>query len=212
MAGTSTNNAQTPDISNGFRVIRVVQGPLTHQYRDLLRQHIPPATLTGKVQQEQKKKKSFLNKLSADQLLILCPSSRVYTGNYDDFDISLIYTLLRNISGISPHSKGWGKEPDPNDRSLAANIERVRSLRNEISHKCISFSEKEFQGRWSAMKQIVKELDTQLSSNGKYEKILDNLEHSPLDPKEIEFWRKNLKKRKMEEDVCKRDIKKMKRK
>ena len=62
------------------------------------------------------------------------------------------------------------------------------------------------------MKQIVKELDTQLSNNGKYENILDTLKHSPLDPKEIEFWRKNLKKRKMEENACKKDIKKMKRK
>lgn len=198
-------------MSNRFRVLRLVCKPCTDQFRDLLRHYVPPNVITGKLHQEKKKKKSFLHKLPMAQLLMLCPQSGVYQGSYDEFDIPLIYKLLRNLSGMSPHSNGWGNEPDPNDRSVAANIERIRVLRNDTVHKHVSLSDSEFQNCWSMTKQIVKNLDAHLSNNRKYENMVDNLQYQSLDPEETEFWRKTLKKRHREETTCKRIIKKQRR-
>lgn len=49
----------------------------------------------------------------------------IHNGNYAEFDITLLYFSLRNISKIPPHVKQWGNEPIPSDRSVSANIERI---------------------------------------------------------------------------------------
>lgn len=53
---------------------------------------------------------------------------------YEDFEISLLYTILRNICIIPEHKNGWGDVPLPIDKSVSANIERIRLKRNEYGH------------------------------------------------------------------------------
>lgn len=53
---------------------------------------------------------------------------------YEDFEISLLYTILRNICGIPEHENGWGDVPLPIDKSVSANIERIRLKRNKYGH------------------------------------------------------------------------------
>ncbi|KAK3609551.1 hypothetical protein CHS0354_019562 [Potamilus streckersoni] len=56
-------------------------------------------------------------------------------GTVDQFDISLLYVLIRNISSVSAPMTGWGYDPQnqPKDSSLGASVERIRSYRNNIS-------------------------------------------------------------------------------
>lgn len=51
--------------------------------------------------------------------------------DYQKLDMSLVYNLLRNVcKHISPPNRGWGYDPPPDDVSLGADIERIRSIWN----------------------------------------------------------------------------------
>jgi hypothetical protein len=55
------------------------------------------------------------------------------SGNPPDskaFDVTLLTVLFRNICGLP--STGWGVMPPDTDRSMEANIVRLKVLRNEI--------------------------------------------------------------------------------
>ncbi|XP_062590375.1 uncharacterized protein LOC134251988 [Saccostrea cucullata] len=49
-------------------------------------------------------------------------------------DVTIMYKLLRNISGIAPPGNGWGKEPKILDITESDDIERIRLYRNKYSH------------------------------------------------------------------------------
>ena len=48
------------------------------------------------------------------------------------FDITLLILLLTNICGLPPPRKGWFAKPSPGDKSLGANIIRLKFFRNEL--------------------------------------------------------------------------------
>lgn len=84
--------------------------------------------------------------------------------DYSNFDISLLYTLLRHLALLPPPGNGWGKEPDPSDRSVSANIERIRLMRNKyVAHVSgVSFSSSDFKKISKSIIQIIQELETDL--------------------------------------------------
>jgi hypothetical protein len=56
--------------------------------------------------------------------------------NIDDFDITLLCILLRNICGLSPPPSGWDNLPNASDHSVKADIIRIKLFRNEhFGHK-----------------------------------------------------------------------------
>ncbi|CAB3984673.1 Hypothetical predicted protein, partial [Paramuricea clavata] len=52
--------------------------------------------------------------------------------NIQEFDITLLVILLRNICGLSPPSTGWNVMPGSTDNSREANIVRIRLFRNNF--------------------------------------------------------------------------------
>lgn len=108
----------------------------------------------------------------------------VYGGKYLDFDITLLYFLLRNVCSIPPHTSKWGNDPSPVDRSLSANIERIRIIRNEyyghIAH--FSLSDADFEQKWKKISQIVKELESYLGTATDYQDTLKELKTCSMDP------------------------------
>ena len=49
----------------------------------------------------------------------------------NEFDITLLCVLLRNICGLSPPSSGWNKMPNVSDHTREADIIRIKLFRNE---------------------------------------------------------------------------------
>ncbi|XP_048740970.2 ankyrin-2-like [Ostrea edulis] len=118
----------------------------------------------------------------------------------------LLYILLRNIAKISPHSKGWGKDPNPHDRSLSANIERIRLVRNRCVHSCDpSMSITDFNSIWSTIKSTMVDLDAFLMNGNKYEKAVDFLCHESMDPQNDLHYEEELRKQ-VEEDKTTREM------
>ncbi|KAK3107221.1 hypothetical protein FSP39_009761 [Pinctada imbricata] len=186
-ASTYVSTAET---TNASRVSRVLLDPCSDQLRDVLRHCVPPRTFPQVIQQRRFK----LPKLTKPQMDLILPRSGHYSGNYNDFDISLLYTLLRNICNIPSHIKGWGKDPDPNDMSLAANIERIRNARNvAVGHMITSsLSNSDFNDVWSTVRSSVVEIDKFLNNNKKYEKDVDFLRNETMDPEMAKRYEERL--------------------
>ncbi len=68
--------------------------------------------------------------INDDQWDRLYPPSR-NPPNINDFDITLLSILLRNICGLSRPSLGWDEMPNVTDHSTQADIVRIKLFRNE---------------------------------------------------------------------------------
>lgn len=168
----------TRETTNIARIARIILGPCTDILRDVLRKEMSPSALVHNVKtyiaHSPKHKKLSINKV---QQQLVC------SGDYSNFDIVLLYLLLRNVCSFSPHSNKWGNIPSPYDRSVSANIERIRLLRNETVHSfSIQLSNSEFEHKWKVIFQIVQELEEYLGSSKKYQESLMALKICHMDP------------------------------
>ncbi|XP_033739875.1 uncharacterized protein LOC117327137 isoform X2 [Pecten maximus] len=151
--------------------------------RDVLRVNILPHGLTAILQSQ-----SFhlSKKLKPHQRQILYPPGGVFTGTLEDLDLGLLYSLIRNLQGINipPHTKGWGKTPDNTDRSLAANIERLRIQRNEAyGHlPSASLSDTDFHRILGIIRQCISEIEQGSLTGDTYVTAVDNLLTVTMDP------------------------------
>ncbi|XP_078339606.1 uncharacterized protein LOC144627217 [Crassostrea virginica] len=176
----STYYAATEEMTNINRVSRLLMGPCTDQLRDLLRFYISPASFPSVIQRERNR----LPRLTEPQRKLILPNSGVYSGNYDDMDISLLYILLRNVCRIQiqAHNRGWGNTPDSADKSVSANIERLRLARNQCGHSLGGMCYTEFNQIWSEIKAAVVDLDKALGNGNKYQEIVDFIRNDTMDP------------------------------
>nr|XP_022303204.1 uncharacterized protein LOC111110858 isoform X2 [Crassostrea virginica] len=181
----------TEQLSNLNRVSRLLMGPCTDQLRDLLRFYIPPDSFPAVIERE----RSRLPRLTESQRKLILPNYGSFSGNYDDMDISLLYILLKTVCGIQAHKRGWGNAPDSGDRSVSANIERLRLTRNICSHSTGGMSNAEFNKFWSVVRAAVVDLDKTLGIGNKYQEEVDKLV-KPM--KELEIIMEKLDKIKME--------------
>ena len=93
--------------------------------------------------------------------------------NINDFDITLLSVLLRNICGLSPPSTtGWDNMPTLSDLSVEADIVRIKLFRNEhFGHRPQSaVSEADFKALWA-------EISLPLVRLGIDQKEIDRLEN-----------------------------------
>ena len=101
-------------------------------------------------------------KLDAHQKILVMNAA---TDGYKDFDITLLYTLLRNLccnlrNPASPDlpapTQGWGKDPLPTDITLSDDIERIRILRNGVfAHLSqAKLSKTEYLHHWGQLKDV----------------------------------------------------------
>nr|XP_022309090.1 uncharacterized protein LOC111114863 isoform X1 [Crassostrea virginica] len=204
----STSYAATEEMTNINRVSRLLMGPCTDQLRDLLRFYIPPAHFNAVIQTM----KSRLPRLTEPQRKLILPNSGVYSGNYDDMDISLLYILLRNVCGIQAHNKGWGIAPDCADRLVSANIERLRLARNICGHSTGGMSNAEFNQVWSEIRTAVVDLDKTLGIGHKYQEKVDFIRNDTMDPVRDRHFRDQLLEQIKETENIKKVVHNLKRK
>ena len=178
--------AATKEMTNINRVSRLLMGPCTDQLRDLLRFYIPPTSFSAVIN----RLRVQLPHLTVPQRILILPNSGMYIGNYEDMDITLLYILLRNVCGIQAHNNGWGNIPDSSDRSVSANIERLRLARNRCGHSTVGMSKIDFNLVWSEIRAAVVDLDKVLGIN--YEKEVDFVRIDTMDPKMDQQYRDQL--------------------
>ncbi|XP_065924978.1 uncharacterized protein [Magallana gigas] len=164
------------------RIARALLGPCIDLLREVLAKEISPPGLEKKVKDYiRDNRKTFISEKHR---------KLVHNKKYSDFDITLLYFLLRNICSIHPHKNKWGNDPEPTDRSVSANIERFRIFRNEwYGHATdFSLSDSDFERKWNHISQTVKELECYLGTGTKYQDTLILLKTCFMDPESIELY------------------------
>ncbi|XP_021359708.1 uncharacterized protein LOC110454507 isoform X2 [Mizuhopecten yessoensis] len=186
MASKYHFNRETTNFARLSRVIIDV-------YRDLLisvlKVKLSPQGLTAILQNQG----DHLYKIFEQrQRQILYPSGGVFSCTLEDLDFTILYKLLRNLRGINipPPKCGWGRTPDPADRSVSANIERLRAHRYAtIGHQpTASMSDPEFNNRWSLIRQSVLEIEKAVLFGDTYVTAMDALLTMDIDPDAVKRY------------------------
>ncbi|XP_062599750.1 uncharacterized protein LOC134261328, partial [Saccostrea cucullata] len=129
---------------------------LNQAYRDILEKEVLPSDIETKA-----KKSPVYKRLRPEQEHLLLDAKH---SGYKNFDISLTYTLIRNISSTIPKpTKGkWGEEPATGEETVGDDVERIRFIRNGLTAHVSSASipQAEFDDIWSTMSDICQRLET----------------------------------------------------
>lgn len=152
--------ASNKETTNFARMSRIILGPCTDVLCDVLKKEIRPSDLPKLV-------RTYLAKLPTQQKSPITKEQEnlIQKTIYSDFDITLLYFLLRNISNIPSHRNQWGKIPISGDTSLSANIEKIRLIRNGFGHSSvISISDTDFNKKWKEIFDIVRDLESYLGN------------------------------------------------
>ena len=142
--------------NNGARISRLIIDQGTETLRLYFDSKIPPPTLTGVLHHNYPKIKKT-RAINQKQLEILYPPSGVLpsssTTKSSDYDITLLFILIRNICGLTaPTSTGsWDSKPPPHDISEEADLARIKYYRNDLygHKKCTDVSDADFNTYWS---------------------------------------------------------------
>lgn len=124
-----------------------------------------PALLSGK------------RKLRTDQLK-LCFLQPPAELDYSKFDVTLLYTLIRNLCPSIKPTKGWGCQPDDADIQIGDDIERLRMFRNKnYAHANFAeISDTEFNDVWENLKSIVNRIQANTGHSVDYSQKLLNIQ------------------------------------
>ena len=109
-------------------------------------------------------------------------------NGYGNFDIPLIYTLLRNLNlnpAFPEPSKGWGSQVDPNSSEVrdGDDLERCRRSRNAIIHKGNpNFGNEDVLKYFKSFKNIARRLEKKLKKrNNEFLSEIEFLEECCMD-------------------------------
>ena len=99
--------------------------------------------------------------------------------NPDNFGISVLILLLRNICGLRPPATGWDRSPPAKDTSKSADIVRIELFRNNVvtHNPNAQLDDTTFESLWQEISQPLTRL-------GILQKDIDEIKNSPLRPQE----------------------------
>ncbi len=130
----------------------------------------------------------------------LYPSPGTF-GKSTDFDITLIFRLLRTICNLTEPSTKWDNLPNSTDYSFEADLARIKFYRNSVygHSKTMEITDSEFLHLWKeiseALLRIAESVDP--ARRDEWRKSIDKLLHDPLTSEaqryvdELQLWYKN---------------------
>ena len=121
----------TSDKENFQRVARLLICGGSALLRDVFDSRCPPASLPTILKNHVTVKDLKKEKLTKPQWDCPYPSPRVY-GESKEFDITLLFKLLRSICSLTPPATGWDAPPASTDHCLEADLARVKYYRNSV--------------------------------------------------------------------------------
>lgn len=199
MASSIRISGSDEDRTRFFRLSLVIIETLTQILRDLLLNEVSPTQLFEKVKQS-----NYLQKLRPEQIILI---SDAKTRGYQDLDITLLYTLLRNVcQNILPPSHNWGIMPSsPDEITVGNDMERIRLIRNQLYGHIseVAIPETEFEEYWSTIVDICTRMQALLNTD--YVKKLQEAKECTIDA-DTEKKYMELIKRLADEEKTTRDI------
>lgn len=133
--------------------------------KDILANQIKPADLYHRINSSLMNGKGYLRK----EQLSICSIPPPGQPDYNKFDVTLLYTLIRNLgcTSLTP-TQGWGgKGPDSSHTQIGDDIERLRLMRNNFAHtNSAGIPDAEFQSLWNDLKSVIQRIQTYMKSKG----------------------------------------------
>lgn len=140
---------------------------------DILGNRIMPVDLYKEINSPHSTLLSGKYKLNQSQLNLcfLQPSAK---PDYSKFDVTLLYTLIRNLCPSLKPTKGWGTQPDDTDIKTGDDIERLRLFRNNYYAHADSaaISDTDFKDIWKKLKSIINRMQSNSGCSVNYEQEL----------------------------------------
>lgn len=131
-------------------------------------------------------------KLTKPEWDCLYPSPGVY-GKSTDFDITLLFRLLRKICHLTPPPgpRGWDDLPNVSDHSLEADLVRIKYYRNEVfahSHT-MEISDTNFVHFWKEISDALLRIAAAVSplKRDEWKRAIVKLKCDPLTPKAEQY-------------------------
>ncbi|CAG2198588.1 ANK [Mytilus edulis] len=165
-------------ITNYARLGLATQNELPNILRKLLFIREPPHLLEAHL-----KNNSYLSRnLRAYEWNII---RAVRTHQYNEFDVPLMYKIIRNLNLVPNPTQGWDNQTPPSSTEITVgdDIERIRRIRNEIVHRGnTKVKDPELANYFSFFKDIARRLEVALMlSNREFVSKLENAETCCID-------------------------------
>ena len=128
--------ASSVEKTNGNKLSRLLIDGGTTVLRNIFDSHHPRANLAANLSSRhihpiltRLRHRNILNGVQWDKLF---PPPGGGPPNSINFDITLLFLLLRNICGLHPPLSGWDRMPPASDTSFEANLARMKYYRNVL--------------------------------------------------------------------------------
>lgn len=156
---------------------------------DILDNHIKPSDLYAEINSTTLKSG---NELRSDQKKI-CYITPPGIPDYSKFDVSLLYTLIRNLCPSLKPTGRWGEEPAAAHTQLGDDIERLRLFRNrEFAHATSAQTpDSEFKNHWTYIQTVINRIQSNKKAGCKtdYGQSLKNIEKRLLNCDDLEKYK-----------------------
>ena len=146
------------------------------------------------------KKKRIINATQWGKLYPSPPSS----VTSEDFDITLLMVLLRNMCGLAAPATGWDSLPSASDTSVEANIARVKYYRNSVYGHASQASVDD-----PTLNSLWRDISAALVALGVDAAAITKLKTETMDPEMEKHYRELLKEWKKDEDNIKDQLDRM---
>jgi len=169
---------------NFQRISRLLISAGTTLMREIFDLFCPPSNLPKVLKTPATVKQLKAAKLTKPQWDRLYPSSGVY-GKSADFDITLLFRLLRTICNLTPPTTGWDALPTITDHSLPADLARIKYYRNKVYghvNQSMEITDNEFLSLWRNLSEALARIAGHISPSRKqeWELAIFNFLRNPL--------------------------------
>ena len=179
----------TPGKRNFQRLSRLLIAGGTCILREIFDSILPPSTLSVVAFADPlvgaKLRRARLTKPQRD---CLYPAPGLY-GKSSDFDINLLFCLLRQICGLTSPPLGWHKLPATADKTMSDDLARVKFYRNTVyGHvsETMEISDDKFNYLWVEISEALIRLANHISGvkGLEWQQAIAKLQSDPLTPED----------------------------
>ncbi|KAL9958682.1 hypothetical protein ACROYT_G035731 [Oculina patagonica] len=187
--------------ANFQRVTRLLISGGTTLLREIFDQLCPPSYLPTKLKDPTTEKQLKAARLTSPQWVSLYPSPGDY-GKSIEFDVTLLFKLLRTICSLSPPVTGWDALPTSTDHTLTADLARIKYYRNSVYghvNQNMDITDDEFKSLWQEIRDTLVRVAGHISHTKKteWQGAIDKFLKDPLtaedekNVKELLSWYRN---------------------
>ena len=179
----------TPGKRNFQRLSRLLIAGGTSVLREVFDSfYPPPSTLPAALNNPAVKALLKGAKLTKPQRDCLYPAPGRY-GKSSDFDITLLFCLLRQICGLTSPPLGWNELPATADQTVSDDLARVKFYRNTVyGHvsEAMEISDDQFNVLWAGISGALIRLANSISvvKGLEWQQAIAKLKNDPLTPED----------------------------